>query len=379
MKQVIGLLGCGTVGGGVDAIASAHEDLTVKKILLLFATPGTEGRDVYDFAEIENDPEITVVAEAMGGVEPAFTYACRALKAKKHFVTANKALIAAKGAELAKLALENGVSLRCTAAVGGGIPWLTNLTRCRRVDTIRSVRGIMNGTTNFIMNAMHTQEVSFDEVLKKAQALGYAEADPSADIDGWDTQRKIVISAGAAFDKFASESQVDTFGIRSVTAADVKVFQSLGYVCKLIAVAKDGGESLTAYVEPKLLKADALESAVPSNFNLVTYDAEYFGVQSFYGQGAGRFPTAANVVQDILDLADCKPGFYTDKLHGAKVDNSGEVHSYYVRTKLDDWKGKTAKQGDGWIITVPVSVAEMHAWAKKAKESDPSLFFAGLE
>ena len=379
MKQVIGLLGCGTVGGGVDAIAMAREDLTVKKILLLYPQPGTEGRDVYDFAEIENDPEITVVAEAMGGVEPAFTYASRALKAGKHFVTANKALIAAKGAELAKLAVENGVSLRCTAAVGGGIPWLTNLTRCRRLDTIRSVRGIMNGTTNFIMNAMHTQEVSFDDVLKKAQSLGYAEANPSADIDGWDTQRKIIISAGAAFDKFAAEAEVDTFGIRNVTAMDVKAFQSLGYVCKLVAVAKDGGDGLVAYVEPTLLGASELEAAVPSNFNLITYDAEYFGVQSFYGQGAGRFPTAANVVQDILDLADCKPGFYTDKLAPAKVCNDKEAHPYYVRTTLDAWSDKAATKGDGWIITEPIAVSEMHAWAKKAMKDDPALFFAGIQ
>ena len=378
-KQIIGLLGCGTVGGGVDAIAAVHPDLEVRKILLLYPQEGTEGRAVFDFADIENDPEITVVAEAMGGVEPAFSYAVRAMKAGKHFVTANKALIAAKGSELIRTAEENGVTLRCTAAVGGGIPWLTSLTRCRELDTIRSLSGIMNGTTNYIMNAMHTQEADFDEVLKKAQSLGYAEADPTADIDGWDTRRKLVISAAAAFDTLVDEEAVPMFGIRNVTAEDIKAFELFGRTCKLMAVAKFESGRLTAYVEPMLLPADTLEAAVPENFNLITYDAEYFGTQSFYGQGAGRFPTAANIIRDCLDLPSAEPGFYTRRLQSGTVDNREEKHAYFVRTELEDWQSRARSFGDGWVVTEPVSVAEMHAWAKEALEKDPRLMLAGIQ
>ena len=191
----IGLLGCGVVGGGILDFCAGREDLTVTKVLVRRPRPDLGALAVTDIADIVNDEAIGIVAEVMGGLHPAYEYICAALKAGKHVVTANKAVISAYYPELTGLARECGVSLRCTAAVGGGIPWLTNLERCKRLDSICELGGIMNGTTNFIMDAMHASPVSFPEILKQAQELGYAEADPSADIDGDDVRRKLTISA----------------------------------------------------------------------------------------------------------------------------------------------------------------------------------------
>ena len=166
----------------------------------------------------------------------------------------------------------------------------------------------MNGTTNYIMDAMHKSDVDFADVLKKAQELGYAEADPSADIDGWDIQRKLIISAGVAFGVCLQEDDVPVFGIRNVSAEDIKRFQARGRTCKLIASAEKLEDSVAAYVEPTLLTADALEAAVPANFNLISMEGEYIGKESFFGQGAGRYPTAYNVVQDLLDIAARREG-----------------------------------------------------------------------
>lgn len=295
-------------------------------------------------------------------------------------VTANKALIAAYYTELTALAREKGAALRCTAAVGGGIPWLTNLERVKRLDTVCAVGGIMNGTTNFIMDAMHKAPVDFPAILKEAQDLGYAEADPSADIDGDDIRRKLCISANIAFDAALEETAIPTFGIRTVTAADIAAFRAHGFACKLLARAESTDSGVCAYVEPTLVGAGDLEAAVPANFNLITYEAEQLGRQSFYGQGAGRFPTAENVVQDCLTVLSGKRGFYTDRAVPMFL-TSGEAHPYYVRTSAPDTflQGRTAETWDnGAVITGAVDVYEMLAWAKAQREKDPGVFIAGI-
>lgn len=377
----LGIFGYGVVGGGVGRIADKRNDMEVRKILVLPHEVDVDPRTVTDVSEIIKDKEIDTVVEVMGGIHPSFEFVSAALKAGKNVVTANKALVAAYYEELLALAKENGVVFRCTAAVGGGIPWLVNLSRCRRIDTIRSVRGIMNGTTNYIMNAMSTQDVDFGDVLKQAQELGYAEADPTADIDGWDIRRKLCISAGVAFDAAPKEEDVPMFGIRTVTAADIRNFRDMGRTCKLIAFAEKCENGVSAYLEPTLLANDQLEAAVPANFNIISYDAEYAGVQSYYGQGAGRFPTAYNVVSDCLDILLGETGFYTDKTGVAKVDNTEAVHSYYVRTTSPDefLKSVTEEIHDGWCITKPVTVSRMHEWAAAHKETDPALFIAGIQ
>ena len=286
----IGLLGFGVVGGGVWALCAPRDDLNVKRVLLRSRKEGLPEEVVtFNADDILNDPEIDTVVEVMGGLHPAYEYVSAALARGKSVVTANKALIAAYYTELTALAREKGAALRCTAAVGGGIPWLTNLERVKRLDTVCAVGGIMNGTTNFIMDAMHKAPVDFPAILKEAQDLGYAEADPSADIDGDDIRRKLCISANIAFDAALEETAIPTFGIRTVTAADIAAFQSHGFACKLLARAESTDSGVCAYVEPTLVDAGDLEAAVPANFNLITY-GRAAGPPELLRPGRGALP-----------------------------------------------------------------------------------------
>lgn len=376
----IGLLGCGVVGGGILDFCAGREDLTVTKVLVRRPRPDLGALAVTDIADIISDEAIGIVAEVMGGLHPAYEYICAALKAGKHVVTANKAVISAYYPELTGLARECGVSLRCTAAVGGGIPWLTNLERCKRLDSICELGGIMNGTTNFIMDAMHASPVSFPEILKQAQELGYAEADPSADIDGDDVRRKLTISANIAFDALVQEEDIPMFGIRTVTDGDIRAFKAHGFVCKLLATAKAAEGGVCAFIEPTLVDSHDLEAAVPKNFNLITYCGEKVGRHSFFGQGAGRYPTAFNAVEDCLDIVAGKPGFYTQAMKPAPVLCGGEAHPYYVRTACPDafLQSVTVEQwGDG-VVTACVSVEEMLRWGRAQLAKDPGCFLAGI-
>lgn len=376
----IALLGFGVVGSGVYEWCRSREDLHVCRVLIRSDKPEIAGIATRDFDDILHDPNIDVVAEVMGGLHPAYEYVTAALKAGKHVVTANKALVAAYYRELTALADVCGKALLCTAAVGGGIPWLVNLARCKKLDHICRLGGIMNGTSNFIMDAMHKSPVSFPVILKKAQELGYAEADPSADIDGNDIRRKLVISANIAFDALLNEEDIPMFGIRTVTDGDIRTFQSRGFVCKLLAEAAQAESGVCAYIEPTLVSASALEAAVPANFNLITYEGEQIGRQSFYGQGAGQMPTAANVVQDCLSIAEGRRAFYAEKAVPTALDGSGEAHPYYVRTAAPDaWlRSHTADTWDKGIVTGAVNTYDMLAWAKRQREVDPTCFIAGI-
>jgi len=265
------------------------------------------------------------------------------------------------------------VQLRCTAAVGGGIGWLSELERVRRVQRINSVGGIMNGTCNYILDSMTRQGLMFEEALKQAQQLGYAEANPSTDIDGIDTWHKITISSNVAFGVSMAASTIPAAGIRYIQKEDVDAFRAHGLVCKLVStgVQKDG--TYSAYVQPTLFAETELESAVPANFNLITLDGEYSGRQSFYGQGAGRYPTAYNVVQDLADLLEGKSyyGVYGPRV--AAVND--EKLCYYVRGASDEWL--LAHQKETWgnaVITEPVAVADMHMWLA----DHPGTFIAAL-
>ena len=377
----IGLLGFGVVGGGVWELAAERDDIRVQRVLL--RSPKAElpeGVGTFDVNDILNDGTIDTVVEVMGGLHPAYEYVTAAMERGKHVVTANKALIAAYYMELTALAAKQGVALRCTAAVGGGIPWLVNLARVKRLDTVCEVGGIMNGTTNFIMDAMHASPVSFPEILKQAQELGYAEADPSADIDGDDVRRKLTISANIAFDALVQEEDIPMFGIRTVTDGDIRAFKAHGFVCKLLATAKAAEGGLCAFIEPTLVDSHDLEAAVPKNFNLITYCGEKVGRHSFFGQGAGRYPTAFNAVEDCLDIVAGKPGFYTQAMKPAPVLCGGEAHPYYVRTACPDafLQSVTVEHwGDG-VVTACVSVEEMLRWGRAQLAKDPECFLAGI-
>ncbi len=376
----IGLLGFGVVGAGVYDWTRGRADLTVDRVLVRSSKPGIETISTHSIEDILNDPAIDTVVEVMGGLHPAYEYICAAIEAGKHVVTANKAVVAAYYPQLTALARQHGVALRCTAAVGGGIPWLVNLERCKRLDRVVSIGGIMNGTSNFIMDAMHASPVSFPDILKKAQDLGYAEADPSADIDGDDIRRKLAISANVAFDALIDEEAIPTFGIRTVTDGDIAAFQRRGFVCKLLAAAQLSKEGICAWIEPTLVESHALEAAVPQNFNLITYYGESIGRQSFFGQGAGRYPTAYNVVQDCIDILCGQRSFYAADMAPAHLDLAGEAHPYYVRTEgHDDWLDSiTVDRWENGVVTSAVSVGKMIAWAKHRLKADPTCFIAGI-
>lgn len=376
----IALLGFGVVGSGVYEWCRQREDLHVTRVLVRSEKAAVAHIATRDFGDILSDPTIDIVAEVMGGLHPAYEYVSAALAAGKHVVTANKALIAAYYTELTTLAREKGVALLCTAAVGGGIPWLVNLARVRKLDAIERLGGIMNGTSNFIMDAMHAAPVSFDAILKQAQDLGYAEADPSADIDGDDIRRKLVISANIAFGAVLNEEDIPMFGIRTVTDADIATFKDKGFVCKLLATAAAAEQGVCAYIEPTLVAATALEAAVPVNFNLITYEGAQMGRQSYYGQGAGQMPTAANVVQDCLTILEGGRSFYTDIAAPMALDGSAEAHPYYVHTAAPDkWLAdNTAEVWPTGVVTGAVNTYEMLAWAKRQLAVDPTLFIAGI-
>lgn len=376
----IALLGFGVVGSGVYEWCRERSDLHVTRVLVRSHKPAVADIATRDFNDIVTDPAIDIVAEVMGGLHPAYEYVSAALEAGKHVVTANKALIAAYYTELTALAKEKGVALLCTAAVGGGIPWLVNLARVRKLDEIERLGGIMNGTSNFIMDAMHASPVSFDDILKQAQDLGYAEADPSADIDGDDIRRKLVISANIAFDAVLEEEAIPMFGIRTVTDGDIATFKEKGFTCKLLATAAAAENGVCAYIEPTLVSADALEAAVPKNFNLITYEGAQMGRQSYYGQGAGQMPTAANVVQDCLNILAGERSFYTDKARSMALDGKDEAHPYYVRTTApDEWlSAHTVEVWPTGVVTDAVNVYEMLAWAKQQLAADSTAFIAGI-
>ena len=359
----IGLLGFGVVGRGVYEITSARSDMQVTKVLCLEEISLPDAEAVKDFRQILEDENIDTVVEAMGGLRPAYDFVRAAIVAGKNVVTSNKALIANFYDELLPLAKEKGVMLRCTAAVGGGIGWLSELERARRVEKLHFVGGIMNGTCNYILDSMTRLGLTYEDALRQAQKLGYAEANPSTDVDGIDTWHKLVISANVAFGITLDKTGVPVAGIRHITAEDVEVFKAHGYVCKLVSTGKNENGKIQAYVQPTLFGASELESVVPTNFNLITLDGETSGRQSLYGQGAGRYPTAYNVVQDLVDLTKGN-GFYAPYGEKTQAEND-EKRCYYIRGgDQSQFAGNVAETWGKAIVTKPISVMEVHNWLK---------------
>ena len=365
----IGLLGFGVVGRGVYDITASRSDMQVTKVLCLEEISLPDAESVKDFSQIVNDPEIDTVVEAMGGLHPAYEFVRAAMEAGKNVVTSNKALVATFYDDLRPLAQEKGLKFRCTAAVGGGIGWLSELERVRRVETVSMVGGIMNGTCNYILDSMTRLGLDYGEALKQAQALGYAEANPSTDVDGIDTWHKLILSANIAFGVSLDPSGIPAAGISKISAADVAAFKEHGYVCKLVSHGTQSENGYTAYVQPTLFPQTALEAAVPANYNLITLDGEVSGRQSFYGQGAGRYPTAYNVVQDCVSILSGK-GFYCP--YGSKVTvcNNTKLR-YYVR---GSWQGETEESWGSAVLTAPIAVEQMHSWLK----TNPDAFIAAL-
>ncbi len=376
----VAILGFGTVGVGVYDILAPHCEITVKYVLDVVEHQGLTAVSTTDFKEIVNDKEVDTVVEVIGGLHPAYEFITESLKNGKNVITANKLLVSTYYEELTTLAKENGVALRYTAAVGGGIPWLVNLERAARCAKICEVSGIMNGTSNYILDAMHTDKADFADCLKTAQNLGYAERDPSADIDGIDTLCKVVLSANIAFSAVIDKEKVDVAGIRYIKDSDISICELQNRVCKLMGFAYDNKNSVSIFVEPTFVSEKALEASVHSNLNLITFEAEHVGRESFYGYGAGRYPTAYTVVEDCIDVAGGLKKAYNNTMNVPVIDNSDTIHKYYVRTDYNsDWFSNLQKEvcGNG-VVTEAVSVAEMHKFCREALSAGKECFIAGI-
>ena len=311
----VAIMGHGVVGSGVAEILINHNsrisqriksEINVKYILDLRDFDGLPYSDrfIKDFNIILNDESVKIVAEVMGGINPAFDFVKRCLLAGKSVVTSNKELVAAKGAELIKIANEQNVNFLFEASVGGGIPIIRPLVQCLAANKINSISGILNGTTNFILDKMIVDNMEFDDALKLAQSKGYAEKDPSADIDGHDACRKICILATLAFGRHIYPDKIQTEGISDITLDDVEAADNFGCVIKLIGHAQQLADGkIYAYVRPEVISRRKMLSHVDGVFNAIVINGDQTGDVMFYGRGAGREATASAVVADIMDCA----------------------------------------------------------------------------
>ena len=309
----IAIMGFGVVGSGVGEVLREHaesiarrakEEIHIKYILDLRDFPDSPfaGRFIKDFNTILNDPDIRIVVEVMGGLHPAFDYVKACLENGKSVVTSNKELVAAKGAELLAIAQKNNLNFLFEASVGGGIPIIRPISQCLAATEVIGIAGILNGTTNFILTKMIRDQMDFDTALALAQKLGYAERDPSADIDGPDACRKICILASLAFGRHVYPEQVHTEGIRGLKLADVEYAESWGGVVKLIGKVKklDSGK-LQIICCPMFIDRDSQLANVDDVFNGILVRGDATGDVVFYGKGAGKLPTASAVVADVID------------------------------------------------------------------------------
>ena len=308
----IAVMGFGVVGSGTVELLDKNKDIIkkhcgkdveLKYILDLRDFPDSPYRDklTKNFEDILCDQQISVVAELMGGKTFAYDYTKRLLSAGKSVVTSNKELVAAYGAELLKVAKSHGCNYLFEASVGGGIPIIRPLHQCLAANKFERISGILNGTTNFILTKMIYDQVSFDDALKQAQELGYAEKDPTADVDGHDATRKLCILGSLAFGKHIYPEYVHCSGIRNITLDDVEYAEDAGYAIKLVGLIENTDSGLVATVCPRLVSVNNPLSSVNDVFNAIMVTGDAVGDVLFYGRGAGKFPTASAVVADIID------------------------------------------------------------------------------
>jgi len=361
----IAVLGYGTVArGAIDALRKTN--IEVSRILVRRDIPETESLSTRNFSDIISDPEIVLVAELMGGEEPAFSYVSQALKAGKHVVSANKQMISAHYSELTDLSRDKGVMFAFSAAAGGGIPWLVSLIRFTQSDTAKSVYGIMNGTTNFILDAMQSEGRNFGDVLMEAQKLGYAEADPTADIDGLDVRAKLAISVDIAAKGQLNPDDIPALGIRYIEKRDVDWFMEHGLNCRLIGRGDLDNGTVAAYVEPMLFPESSLEAGVKGAGNIITAELENAGRMSLSGAGAGRGATGQAVANDICDILSGSTQFLKARARSTLTNNPGMVmHRYYVRRVSG-------------VEIVNATVEEMHSLVAEAIKNGEKCFAASF-
>lgn len=352
----VAIIGYGVVGSGVAEVirknsrsiaARAGEQIRVKHILDI--------RDIEDGPDKElltknsddvfNDPDISIVVETIGGARIAYEYTKRAFSVKKHVVTSNKELVATHGPELLKMAADNGVNYLFEASVGGGIPIIRPLSQCLAANIINGITGILNGTTNYILSQMRREGRDFAEALKNAQKNGYAEADPTADIEGHDACRKIAILSSIAYNEFVDYKNIYTEGITKLTLADMHYAEVLDSVIKLVAVSRREGDKIFARVSPAIISRNHPLSNVEDVFNAIVVSGDAIGDAMFYGRGAGKLPTASAVVADIIDIAkhnECAGNLWVRKEYNNTVAIGDSETRFFVRVAVRN-SGEAAK------------------------------------
>ena len=355
----IAVMGYGTVGSGVVEVLSTNqasidkrvgEEVRVKYVLDLRDFPGdpVESVLVHDFETIVNDPEVKVVVEVMGGVEPAYTFTKRCLLAGKSVCTSNKALVAAHGAELLQIAKDKNLNYLFEASVGGGIPIIRPLKQCLAANHLTEVMGIVNGTTNYILTKMTKDHMEFADALALATELGYAEADPTADVEGYDAARKVAIMASIAFNSRVTFSDVYTQGITKITAADIAYATEMGMVIKLLGVARNTDTGIEAGVYPMLIPADHPLAGVNDSFNAVFVHGDAVDDAMFQGRGAGKLPTGSAVAGDIFEVARDIVAGSTGRINctcykNLRIKPVDEVQNrYFMRMEVEDRPGVLA-------------------------------------
>ncbi len=373
----IGILGFGTVGSGVFEILTAttgkfSQELMVSKV---FNRP-LEGVHLccltHQIEDILEDPSIDCVVEALGGLHPAYEYIVAALKAKKHVVTANKAVVAAYMQEFLSLAKDNGVQFYFEATTGGGIPWIASLEKIKRIDPITYFYGIFNGTGNYILDAMFRKDQKFTEVLKKAQELGYAEADPSADIDGYDVMNKVIISAAVAFNAHINREDIPCYTMRTVKKQDIDYLKKHHLSMRYIGEAHRWNGSYEAFVMPNIFSDTAIEANVSANFNVGTVYGPSIGPLKFYGQGAGKLPTANAIVQDLLDIKE-NP-HHSSLAFTPLTYDSRQKNAFLIRTTANLSSPLIEKEEEGYYHTGKITAPQLKNLLENVE--DDTLFVA---
>ena len=389
----VAVMGYGTIGSGVVEVLSVNKESIAKRVgdtievkyvldLREFEGDPIQEKIVHDYQTIVEDKEVSIVVEAMGGVEPAYTFVKAMLESGKHVATSNKALVAEKGAELLELAKAHNVNFQFEASVGGGIPIIRPLKSCLTADVIEEITGIVNGTTNYMMTEMAEKGADFDDVLKDAQEKGYAEKDPTADIKGYDAGRKIAILTSLVAGCQVDFEDIHTEGISHITSTDIKYAKTLGRSIKLLATSKKVGDGYAVMVAPFLLAPEHPLYSVNGVFNAIFVKGNVLGDAMFYGSGAGKLPTASAVVADIVEMAKnldkhIPIEWCEEKLE--LVDYKNFSHRFFVRTNaataeisetfgMVDYVSTEGAAGEIGFLTGVMTEAEFEI--KKAKLSN---------